>query len=135
MLKVKHCENEPTRFWVEGNSWRCSNRPNCKARFLKREHSMMREGMTCPKCHKGKIEENWHLCDLASYDGAGKCSCEWHSFSVAPKLEKMSKEQRILRPMFCGHLQVARTFCLDVLLRLHIWEQRGRRPINPENEI
>jgi hypothetical protein len=132
MLKVKAIPGEPSRFRVEGNSFRCSE---CPARFLKRENSMMREGMACPKCHKGFIEERYHLVDIASYNTNGACSCEWFHYELAPKVKKMSKGQRLTNPLRCAHISIARSFCLDVLLELHNWEQRGSRPVEEEHEI
>ena len=132
MLKVAHIEGEPTRFRVEGNSFRCSV---CPARFLKRENSMMAVGMECPKCHKGKIEERWHLVDIASLDTNGFCDCEWFQYSVLTKVKKMSREQRIAHPLTCAHIPIARAFALDVALNLHLWEQRKGKPVDEEDEI
>jgi ssDNA-binding Zn-finger/Zn-ribbon topoisomerase 1 len=90
----------------------------------------MAEGMKCPDCGRGKIELRWHLVDIGSYDGAGMCSCEWWAFSVKKKLDNMTKERRLIKPIRCGHIDVARTFCLDMLLRLHIWEQNGGKKVD-----
>lgn len=135
VLKVKHIPGEPTRFYCEGNSFRCSRRPECNARFLKRENAFMEEGHKCPKCGIGFIEENWHLIDISSYDLNGACSCEWFSFELAPKVKAMTKEYRLLHPKRCAHIEICRSFALDVLLKLHNWEQRGKRKLNPEDEI
>ena len=132
MLRVKHIPGENVRVYVEGNSFRCTE---CPARFLKREHSMMKEGMECPKCHKGKIDERWHIVDVSSYDLNGACSCEFFSFDIAPKVKKMSRAQRLTYPKRCSHIEIARSFVLDVTLSLHVWEQHKGKPIDPENEI
>ena len=122
LMHAKVRAGEPTRFDVSSNRFGCSE---CDARFLKIENSFMEEGMRCPKCEKGKIEERYHLCDLASYFPAGACSCEWFAFSIAPKLKAMTPARRLLNPPRCVHLEYARTFALDVLLKLHQLEENG----------
>ena len=119
MMRAKIIPGEPTRFHVSSNRYGCTE---CDARFLIIENSFMGEGQACPKCGKGKIEWRYCLVDIAAFDLAGMCSCEWHQFSVAPKLKAMSKERRLLNPPRCAHIEYARNFSLDVLLKLHIME-------------
>lgn len=126
MMHAKVIPGEPTRFYVSSNRYGCTE---CNARFLISENSFMGEGMACPKCGRGKVELRYHLCDIAAYDLAGMCSCEWHQFSVKPKLDKMSKERRLSNPIRCAHLEYARNFALDVLLKLHIME-RGEQKVD-----
>ena len=119
LMHARIVPGEPTRFEVSSNRWGCNL---CEARFLKIENSFMDSGMPCPKCKQGVVEERWHLVDISSFDGCGQCDCEWHQCSIAPKLRKMEKSARIFRPIRCQHVSFARTFILDVLLKLHIME-------------
>ena len=132
LMHARIVPGEPTRFEVSSNRWGCTA---CEDRWLKIENPFMSEGQKCPSCGKGKIEERFHLVDLASLDLAGCCSCEWHHYTIQPRLRNMTKEQRILKPQRCAHIEYARSFALNVLLKLHILEERGNRPVNPEHEI
>ena len=132
LMHAKVRIGEPTRFDVSSNRFGCTN---CESRFLKIEHPFLDEGCKCPDCGKGLIEERYHLVDLASYDLCGACSCEWHAFSITPKLRATTKEERLFRPKRCAHIEYARSFALNVLLKLHIIEQHKGKPVNPEHEI
>ena len=131
LMHAKVRVGESTRFDVSSNRWGCTN---CESRFLKLENPFMGEGMKCPDCKVGDIEERYHLVDLASHDLNGACSCEWFAFSIAPKVRLMQKGERLFRPKRCAHIDYARSFALNVLLKLHILEEHGGKPINPEHE-
>lgn len=126
MMHAKVIPGEPTRFYVSSNRYGCTE---CNARFLISENSFMGEGMACPKCGRGKVELRYVLCDIAALDLNGQCGCEWFSFSILPKVRLMSKESRLSNPIRCAHLEYARNFALDVLLKLHIME-RGEQKVD-----
>jgi hypothetical protein len=122
LMHAKVRIGEPTRFDVSSNRWGCTE---CESRFLKIEHPFLDEGCKCPDCGKGLIEERYHLVDLASWDLAGQCSCEWHAFSIVPKLKAMTRERRLMNPPRCAHIEYARNFCIDFLLKLNQLEENG----------
>jgi DNA-directed RNA polymerase subunit RPC12/RpoP len=119
MMHAKAIPGEPTRFHVSSNRYGCTE---CEARFLIIDNPFMAEGMACPKCGKGRVELRYCLVDIAALTMNGQCSCEWFSYSIQPKVKLMSKERRLSNPVRCAHISYARSFCLNILLKLHIME-------------
>jgi hypothetical protein len=60
---------------------------------------------------------NWYLVDLGEYNGNGSCGCQHFEFRLKPTLERNHEIDWTRTPMRCRHIEAARQFALDVILK------------------
>jgi len=98
------------KFSVEGRSLICAR---CEYRADAEKHVV---GNACPKCggDGGVLKRAEHLVDVSEYSGFGLCTCGRWTFSIQPKLTRMSPaERRAARgrdDLRCDHIRAALQF-------------------------
>jgi hypothetical protein len=127
MLRVRTCQNEPTRFFVESNSLSCCN-PECSKTFNRHQHPGIHIGDKCPRCG-GQLDLRFHTVEISEFNGTGFCSCEYFTFRLAPELKLLSPQQRIEKGdlLRCSHIKAARDFALDLALHLHNHQDKNEK--------
>lgn len=102
-MKVTTIDGEPNRYHVEGRTLSCTA-PGCNhswtpPKVFEEDDVNRRIGEACPRCAEqqkdGKLERRKYLFDVSVYNGCGECGCERFQFRVAPKLTRMSPEERV----------------------------------------
>ncbi len=74
----------------------------------------------CHKCGEGTLQLVFHTVDLKGYGDAGQCDCQFHQYTLAPKLSRMDPAQQCgASDLRCAHVDASREFFCDLMLRMH----------------
>lgn len=124
-MRVIQVQGEPTRYHVESTSLECPACQKLFPRLSNPRNSALRVGDQCPKCSGGKLDVRFHLVDVAVDLPFGKCSCEYHTYTLGPKIRKLTAHQRAgltqrqQAALRCSHLEAARTAAIDLTISAH----------------
>jgi hypothetical protein len=58
-----------------------------------------------------------HLVDLEEYGFNGKCSCEYYTFKIEPKLRQVRLDERTTMRLRCWHIRRAMYYLAELTMR------------------
>jgi len=130
-MRVIQVQGEPTRYHVESTSLECPSCGKLFPRLSNPRNSALRVGDRCPKCDGGKLDVRFHLVDVAADLPFGKCSCEYHTYTLGKKIRQLTQKQRSeltqrqQAALRCSHLEAARTAAIDLTINQHERQRLG----------